>query len=139
MKLQILNPKWRHSNVTLPLCSTADIFHVITFRRGEQFSVWLASCGLTPASSYRVVLLSSGRTFITFLYIASSLPRVFQPQTERSSTPFIALLSFRQCHPSLLWLQHLPVNMKNGKLLKRRALLDFLQDVLDVNPLVKRG
>lgn len=81
--------------------------------RGGQFSVWLASYSLKPASSYRVILLSTGRTFIAFLYIASSSPHVFQPQTERSSTPFITLLFFRQCYPSQLWLQHVPVNMKN--------------------------
>lgn len=118
-------------------CWTADIFHVIAFQGGDR----ITSYNLKPVSSYHVILLSTGRTFISFSYIGSSSLHAFQPQKERSSTVFIALLIFRQCCLSVLWLLDLPVNMKDGiiSLLNvRLSQILFKLAFLDVNPLVRR-
>lgn len=129
MKLQLLNPKWLHSNVTLTALNCRHI------SRNSFFG--LASYNLKPASSYHVILLSTGRTFISFSYIGSSSLHAFQPQTERSSTVFIALLIFRQCCLPVLGLQDLPVNMKNGIISLLNVKLCQILAILDVNPLVK--
>lgn len=133
MKLQILNPKWRHSNVTLPLYSPADIFHVITFQGEGWLNVWLALYSLTPASSYRVILLSTGWTFMSFLYIASS-PCVFQPQTKRSSAPFITVI-FQTKLPLALMAAKCACKQELWEYKSLRGFQNF-EDVLNVNPWV---
>ncbi len=86
------------------LCSAADIFHVITFRIGGQFSVCLASYSITLASFCRVILLSTGRTFISLWYIAFSSPHMFNPKQSAQVLHLSLVLFFRQCYPSQLWL-----------------------------------
>lgn len=89
MKMHNLNPKWRHSNITLPLCSAADIFHVISFRRGEDFSVWPHIASHPPHCTF------SSFCLLEELLLPCPVLDVFQLQTEISSVPFIVLLSFQ--------------------------------------------
>lgn len=65
-------PERLRSNVTLPLCWTADIFHAVTFQRVNSLvSVWLLITPPLPHLTH-VILLSAGQTFITFSYPGSS-------------------------------------------------------------------